>query len=837
MSKNYKRALLALGALCACAYAQDASITVDAGATSHPISPYIYGKNHGLNQEIGKSTSADTIKRYQDAGIRMLRLNNGNNASKYHFRKKLSSHPDWYNNVVPQDWDLSAQELQTKLPGVQGLYAISMLGWAASNTEHNFDDWLYNGSKWWWDTEANESGTSHDWAGTTPIKAAGEKPTGNPVPSLYLEQWPSDSSVKILDHWFGGETGSLGLDKSQFVYWNMDNEPDIWNGTHSDISSDTLTAEGFVKTYVYAAKLARAKYPGIKLVGPVATNEWQWFYWHGKLVPCQVAGRDTTLPFVEFFIKRIAEEQKASGVRLLDVFDYHFYPGLDQTSDKKHIAQMHRVWYDSTYIFPKANAVKMALGSSSEYILGRTRAWLDSYFGKGHGITLGISEFGAIDGAKSDASLIAVWYASQLGEFAKQGDVELFTPWTLYDGMFETLHLFTRYAKAQYVPSTSSLDSLVSAYSSLNAKGDSLTVVLVNRDLQSERTAKVQLNGFAHGGSWAPTFRLADLSGETFYSKTKNALYANGVSVASGAFSIPLPKASVTAVVFSTTDPGTMPEFSSSSAASSSSSSSSTQGKSVVVWDYSMGHQVQQPDGSEGGWWYNYADTLSTLTALSPENTAADKALHMVFSAKQNEEQPWNYAGLGFSWGSTPAGKDLATANLSAYSHLCLDYQSDVDLQAAIGQPSAKDATKQTTYPTGADALPANTKRTNVCIPFTDFSAGAALNLGKQSGFQLQVSESADFTLYQVSLLEGTSPILATPSSYAGRLQASVQGSMLRLSFEGGARSIRLLDLQGRPVRQWTASEGQALSLASLPSGRYWAQVMGVGIAPVLLAP
>ena len=59
--------------------------------------------------------------------------------------------------------------------------------------------------------------------------------------------------------------------------------------------------------------------------------------------------------------------------------------------------------------------------------------------------------------------------------------VEIFTPWTWGDGMYETVHLFSRYGHENRVQSTSSNDSLVSAYSSISNKGDSLTVIFVNR--------------------------------------------------------------------------------------------------------------------------------------------------------------------------------------------------------------------------------------------------------------------------------------------------------------------------------------------------------------------
>jgi hypothetical protein len=812
-----------------------ATLTVDATAERHYIYPAIYGKNHGLEYKSNVTTSAAVIQRHLDAGFKILRLNAGNNATKYHFRNKLTSHPDWYNNVYNADWDRQAKELQDKMPGVQGLYAISMLGWAAKSDASNFEDFLYNGSAWW-------TGVNNDWAGTTKITKAGQQPTDAANKELYLTSWPADSSVKILDHWFGSENGvqGLGLDKSRFVYWNMDNEADIWAFTHSDAMPDTLSAEGFVQIYVHAAKLARAKYPGIKLVGPVATNEWQWYTWKNKLVPTTYAGRDTTLPFVEFFLKRIAEEQAAAnGTRLLDVVDYHFYPEYGATTDKADIAQLHRLWFDKEYSFPKANGIKAAYpGETKTYIFARTNAWLERYFGADHGITLGITECGAIDGAKDDASLIAVWYASQLGEFAKSGSVEVFTPWTIYNGMFETMHLFSAHAKDSSVASSSTLDSLVSAYASVNTNEDSLTVILVNRDLQNTRKATVNLAHFAHGGTWAPTFRIADLNGETFVSKSKNAAYANGVDVASNSFTLELPQASVTAVVLSAQNPGTKPEFSSSSSGNSSSSSSSYDAQ---VWTHVNGRQVNQPSGSAGGWWYGYADPLSTFSEVSADAIAAEQGLHMILTAKSSATQPYSYAGVGFGWGNTASGAALATVDLSAYSHICLDYQSTVPMQPQLGQPSKSNAAKQVMAIGAADAIPVSATQTVKCLELAKFPAptGETLNLAKQSAFQLQISASGEYTLYGIYLVKKAATVL-DPAAAQSTFTARVQGRNLLLELAQPASSVRLHDLAGRLVRQWTLEPSalQArLELGNLVAGRYWVAIPGRASATLLYMP
>ncbi|MBY0424737.1 MAG: glycoside hydrolase family 44 protein, partial [Cytophagales bacterium] len=348
--------------------------------------------------------------------------------TKYNWRAKLSSHPDWYNNVYSHDWDYSASQLLAKTTNTKALYGFQLLGYAASNKTNNFNDWAYNGSAW-------TSAVNNNWAGGGgPTSVGGNGGNGNP--NLYLKPWPADSTVGILDHWFS----SLGLDSTRLKYWNMDNEPEIWDGTHDDIVTSPMAAETFLQKYFAVAKAARAKFPGIKLTGPVTPNEWQWYAWNNS----KVTGTDgNKYPWMEYFIKRIGEEQAASGVRLLDVLDIHVYPGTQ--SNPALTLQLHNIWFDSTWVYSGANGVKLVgpLGWNAsvnkEYFFTRCNNWLRKYIGPNHGVTFGVSEYGAIaNNGSEDPNIIANWYASHLGTFANN-KVELFTPWDWYIGQWEVL--------------------------------------------------------------------------------------------------------------------------------------------------------------------------------------------------------------------------------------------------------------------------------------------------------------------------------------------------------------------------------------------------------------
>jgi hypothetical protein len=536
MKKIYFQLIATL--ICATTMAQTVIVTADANAGRKAISPYIYGKNNNVSDNPGQPTTAAEWNFLRDVGLRFSRENGGNNCSRYNWRLKMTCHPDWYNNVYLTDWDYEAKSLRDSLPNAQGMWGFQLIGKAASNTNNNFNDWAYNGSNWWTGAQQNLAGggTANGGGGSTASVA------GNPA--LYTENWTADSTVGILDHWFG--MNGLGLNNSKINYWSMDNEPDIWSSTHDDVMPTQPTAEAFMQLYFSVAKKARAKYPNIKLTGPVPASEWQWYAWNNSKI---VALNGQSYTWLEFFIKRISEEQTASGIRLLDVMDIHSYPNESNSAD---IVQLHRLYFDTTYSYPGANGVKTTAASgwdnsiTQEFVFERCNRWLKQYMGVNHGVKLGISEYGY---THNNANVSSVSYASLLGTFADNG-VDFLAPWFWNIGQWETMHLFSRYAKTTRVKSVSNQELNVSGYTSINTSNDSMTVILVNRHLTAAKTVSMTISNFAITNGAYATKQLNALPGtETFVSHINNALVNNTVALAANTFTISLPALSTTAII------------------------------------------------------------------------------------------------------------------------------------------------------------------------------------------------------------------------------------------------------------------------------------------------
>ena len=537
------RLFLILGFVCfnsILAFSQ-VTINVDFNTVGRSYSPYIFGKNNALSDNPEKPLSYSDWIRVKDSGITIFRENGGNNSTKYNWKRKLSSHPDWYNNVYAHDWDFVAKSIEDILPGRQGIFGLQVLGKVAKTNEYNFNEWEYNQAAWWEGVHQNLAG------GGEVDPSGGSEALKDGDPELYLVDWPADSTVAIFNHWFNDN--ELDLNQDQFVYWCMDNEPSIWNHTHDDVAGNEPTPEQYMQKYFEVAKAARASFPGVKLIGPIAANEWQWYNWHNQ----RINYNNKSYCFLEYFILRVAEEQQVTGIRLLDVLSIHFYPGNANIED---VVQFHRIYFDEDYEYPDANGVKAVNGGwddsiNKEYIFKRSLDWMQQYMGEDHNVGLGMTETGV---AITDPNGIAVWYASTLGEFMKE-NVEIFTPWSWQPPMWEVINLFTEHANEIYFESVSSKEEMVSAYITVDEGKDNVTSILVNRSTNSNQKVTVKFEGVFIDTESIKSYELSDLgNNESFFSNTENALKESTVTPGYRSFSIDLPALSLVAVTFKSTD-------------------------------------------------------------------------------------------------------------------------------------------------------------------------------------------------------------------------------------------------------------------------------------------
>ena len=128
--------------------------------------------------------------------------------------------------------------------------------------------------------------------------------------------------------------------------------------------------------------------------------------------------------------------------------------------------------------------------------------------------------------------------------------VEIFSPWSWKNGMWETLHLFARYNQPYYLASQSSNDSLVSIHTTINKTKDSLTVLLINRSISEATEIEINLSNFELRDGDYKTLELSDLPDEeTFVSHTDNALKTKTTSFINRTAKLSLPPLSTTTIL------------------------------------------------------------------------------------------------------------------------------------------------------------------------------------------------------------------------------------------------------------------------------------------------
>ncbi len=515
--------------------AADVNISVDMKSGAKKYSPYLFGRNTSdIPFQPGKTLNPAFETQLKESGIKFVRLNNGNNATKFNYQKKLTCHPDWYSNIYDCDWDMSSKVMNESFPGIQAMYSFQLCGYVASSKAYNFNDWEFNQSKW---------GEWCSWplcgGGEVIDLAAKEYKAGDT--SLYLEEWTTDQTTDILTYW----KDELKRDMSQFIYWNMDNEPEMWSWTHKDVQPN-FDPEFYVQQYVKAALAAKEKFPDIKLCGPVAGSEWTWFKTSGK----DPVWEGKKMPWLQYFIMRIGQEQKKHGVKLLDVLDIHYYPSAEKSEEVN--LQSHRTYFDRTYDNPEANGLYTLNGGwdtniKKEYILGRCDDWMKEYIGEDHGVTFSVSEYNLNE--KFSPMTHAIAYISHVGELMKNNG-EFFTPWSWYPGMWEAIHLMGRYSQEYYVPSKSSDINMVESYVTVNKDNSEATLLIVNRSTTDVADVTLSVSGMKVADGSCKTLSLANLpKSETFVSHTENALVEGEVKITNGVVRTSLPAKSIKAIL------------------------------------------------------------------------------------------------------------------------------------------------------------------------------------------------------------------------------------------------------------------------------------------------
>jgi hypothetical protein len=503
------------------AFAQNpaVTVTVDASADRHSISPLIYGVAYG---------DATTLPGL-NAPLNRL---GGNNTSRYNWQVNADNRgSDWYFESIPfanmpgevGDTFFSV----TRAAGAQAMLTIPTVGWVARvgagrSKLASFSIAKYGsqtGNDWQWFPDAGNG-----------IRLDGSFVTGNdpndsgvPADSLFQLGW----AQHLVATWGLSSAGGL-------AYYILDNEPSIWHATHRDVHPVGATMQEIRdKTVDYASRIKTVD-PAASIVGP---EEWGWSGYlysgydqqygsiHGwSFLPDRSAhgGAD----YLPWFLDQMKQASTSAGRRLLDVFSVHYYPqGGEFSSDTSTSMQLRR--NRSTRSLWDPSYVDESWINDTVKLVPRLKSWVASSY---PGTKTAITEYnwgaeGHINGATAQADI--------LGIFGREG-LDLATRWTTPDPTTPTYKAIQLYRNYDGIRSTFGETSVratvadpdtLSAFAALRSTDGALTVMIVCKSLTGTTPLTVSFSSFPSRGParvWQLTSanaisRLADapLSGNT----------------------------------------------------------------------------------------------------------------------------------------------------------------------------------------------------------------------------------------------------------------------------------------------------------------------------------
>ncbi|HEX9097387.1 MAG TPA: glycoside hydrolase family 44 protein [Candidatus Dormibacteraeota bacterium] len=467
------------------------AVRIDTQGSTSPISPLIYGvafADPAYLKELGA-----TANRWGGNAVSTFNWDNGNadNAGRdWEFRNQGGS-----GNAA--DTFIS----QSLAAGAQPVMTIPTIGWVAKNNDNN--------------TMAigvpNQGGAP---AAPGSQAIAGYDPSANrartSVPSLPTSNGPMatapDPSAPVVyqDAWVHYLTSKFGTGPKGVTYFEMDNEPDLWWITHTDVCPVETSYDAMVKEFTSYADAVRAVDPSAKILGPVVSG------WTGYQFSALDRGTDNfathadrqahgNVPFLEWWLLQLKQHDQSLGKRTLDYLDVHYYPqapnvvsahASDPATQARRIRSVHSL-YDPNY-------VDESWISQPVDLIPTLKAWIArSYPGTG----IAISEYNF--GGEYDASG-AVALAEVLGVFGREG-VYMANYWTNPPPNTPAAAAFRLYRNydghgARFgdlsLPVTSGSPQ-VAAFASRHSDTGEIDLVLANESLTQTATVQLQLSGFA----------------------------------------------------------------------------------------------------------------------------------------------------------------------------------------------------------------------------------------------------------------------------------------------------------------------------------------------------
>jgi len=484
--------------------AKGPSLTVDASAPRHPISPQIYGMNawrlHDPDHESAKVAKAVRLPLNRWGGDAATRYNykiDVTNAGNDWFFENIAGH----NTQYPDISDFNTQVMGDRASGTKTMGTVPVMGWVAKSRTHagSFSVAKY-GPQQKTDPYWKDFGNG--------VKADGTKIMNNdpgdtcmPVDASWTEEW-----VKYLVNKFGDAAhGGVAI-------YSLDNEPTWWDMNHRDVHPLPFTYDEVTEKGIKVARAVKAADPTAEVSGPVIDYWMTYFYSKKDLASVKGMWPNITfdssdrlahgnLPLIEYYLKtfKAAQDADPKHTRLLDYLDLHTYFAAHDamlkpagTSEEQGaVLNSTRVFWDPTYVDPTLRNPDHLAGTTPPMMIRRMKQWVAADY---PGTKTAITEYNwggqeHISGAVAQADILGIFGREGLDLGALWGAPELNSP-----AMF-AFKVFRNYDDAGgefgdlSLSATSSDQGKLAVYAAQRRADRAITIVVVNKtfgDLKSD---------------------------------------------------------------------------------------------------------------------------------------------------------------------------------------------------------------------------------------------------------------------------------------------------------------------------------------------------------------
>jgi len=494
------------------------TVKVDVLANRHPISPFIYGGAY-----------PNTLSDVTDSGLSLVRWG-GNATSNYNWKlHTYNAGADWFfEDFGSGDSVKFITDVHTA--GSHALTTMPMMAWVAKAAENSSNhNWSFSVSKYGkqcaTDGYNSDAGNGMQADCSTPVTTSAVTTAYYPLLDTLSQSCPSgncvyrDAWAKALATAFG--TGTCPIPGSTLTschFYDMDNEIDIWGGTHRDVHPKPSGYDELANIYETEAANLKKWDPAAVRFGPVICC-W-WFYWNGA--NGNDKGAHAGIDFLPWWLNQVYWLDQIHGARTLDVFDVHAYPdantsGLTTAQLQALAASIYRDYWDPTYVSTSGVVTQQWTTSmqpkySIPFRIPRMKAMVNAIY---PGTPVAFTEWSASFYKESDFST-ALGDADAYGIFGRE-NMAFASRWgapVSPNPNYYALKLYGNYDGAHHGFGTVSVSArnsgslnLFSSFAALNSTGTAMSIMVLNKD--PKKTAQVTFNFAGFAGSTYKAYTLA----------------------------------------------------------------------------------------------------------------------------------------------------------------------------------------------------------------------------------------------------------------------------------------------------------------------------------------